>query len=240
MSIINKLLSGKAKEYLKKKVGVPDMFVSLERLKNLGFNPKQIVDVGAFEGEWTAAVSQIFPAAKILMCEAMPAKEAKLKLLTNHNANIDYEIAVLGAEDGKDVFFTELETASSVLEEQSATHNRVARKTSSLNTVLTKRNIPKVDLIKLDVQGYELEVLTGFGKYIATADAILTEASLLEIHKGVPLVRDVINFMGESGFVLYDICSVSTRRPLDNALWQTDLLFVRQNSIFRQDKRYNA
>lgn len=239
MSIVNKLLTGKAKEYLKRKVGVPDMFVSLERLRNLGFNPKQIIDVGAFEGEWTAATSLIFPNAEILMVEAMPQKETKIRQL-KANPKIDYEIAVLGAVDGKEVFFTELETASSVLEEQAASHNRVARKTSSLNTILTKRKISKVDLIKLDVQGYELEVLAGFDQYIGNTEVILTEASLLEIHKGVPLVRDVINYMGERGFVLYDICSVSTRRPLDNALWQTDLLFVKENSKLRQDKRYNA
>ena len=238
MSIINKLLTEKAKEYLKKKVGVPDMFFSLERLKHLGFNPNQIIDVGAYEGEWTKVVSQLFPEANILMCEAMPSKEEKLKPLIN--SRINYEIGVLGAEDGKEVYFTELETASSVLEEEATTHKRVARKTSSLNTVLAKRNIAKVDLIKLDVQGYELEVLSGFEKYISSTDVILTEASLLDIHKGVPLVRDVINFMGDKGFVLYDICSVSTRRPLDNALWQTDLLFVKHNSRFRQDKRYNA
>ena len=239
MSIVNKLLTGKAKEYLKRKVGVPDMFVSLERLRGLGFNPGQKVDVGAFEGEWTATTSLIFPNAKILMVEAMPQKEPALQPLKS-NSNIDYEIAVLGAIDGKDVFFTELETASSVLEENAATHNRIKRQTSSLNSILAKRNIAKVDLIKLDVQGYELEVLAGFDKYMDTTDAILTEASLLDIHKGVPLVRDMINYMGDRGFVLYDICSVSTRRPLDNALWQTDLLFVKENSVFRQDKRYNA
>ena len=239
MSIVNKLLTGKAKEYLKRKVGVPDMFVSLERLRSLGFNPVQIVDVGAFEGEWTVTTSLIFPNAKILMVEAMPQKVLALQPLKS-NSNIDYEIAVLGEADGKDVFFTELETASSVLEENAATHNRIKRQTSSLNSILAKRNIAKVDLIKLDVQGYELEVLAGFDKYMATTDAILTEASLLDIHKGVPLVRDMINYMGDRGFVLYDICSVSTRRPLDNALWQTDLLFVKENSVFRQDKRYNA
>lgn len=238
MGIINKLLTAKAKEYLKRKVGMPDMFVSLERLRNLGFSPKQIVDVGAFEGEWTAATSHIFPDAKILMVEAMPKKEEKLKLLKT-NPNINYEIAVLGAQDGQDVYFAEIETASSVLEEIEATHSRVKRQTTSLNSVLSQKNIPKVDLIKLDVQGYELEVLAGFDKYIANTEVILTEASLLEIHKGVPLVRDVINYMGDRNFVLYDICSVSTRRPLDNGLWQTDLLFVKEDSVFRADKRYS-
>lgn len=239
MSLFNKLLPASAKEYLKRKVGVPDMFESLERLQALGFSPKQIIDVGAFEGEWARQCSKIFPQSNILMVEAMLQKEARLNPICSSNDKIDYEIAVLGGEDGKDVFFTELETASSVLEEQAATHDRVARKTVTLNSVLNRRNIRKVDLIKLDVQGYELEVLKGYEPYMPTTDAILTEASLLEIHTGVPLVRDVMNYMGDRSFVLYDICSVSTRRPLDKALWQTDLLFVKEDSRFRRDKRYS-
>lgn len=238
MRILNKLLTKKAKDYLKLKAGVPDMFISLNRLKMLGFNPGQIIDVGAYEGEWTKVITQLFPDSNILMCEAMPSKEDKLKQLVN--SKINYEIGVLGAQVGKEVFFAEIETASSVLEEEAAVHNRVARKTTTLNTILNERKITKVDLIKLDVQGYELEVLAGFDNYLQNTEAILAEASLIEIHKGVPLVRDVINFMGSRGFVLYDICSVSTRRPIDNALWQTDLLFVKENSVFRKDKRYNV
>jgi len=62
----------------------------------------------------------------------------------------------------------------------------------------------------------------------------------VDIHRGVPLFRYVVEFMYDSGFVAYDICSVSARRPIDLALWQTDLIFVRENSVFRADKRYHA
>jgi hypothetical protein len=92
--------------------------------------------------------------------------------------------------------------------------------------------------MKLDVQGYELEVLKGGDKILPNTEAVILEVSLLDIHKNVPLLRDVVNFMYDYGFVAYDICSVSARRPLDRALWQTDLLFVKENSKFRQNKSY--
>jgi hypothetical protein len=109
-----------------------------------------------------------------------------------------------------------------------------------LNEVIERQAIQKVDFLKLDVQGYELEVLKGFDRYLSETDVILSEVSLLDIHKGVPLIKDVLDFMHGCGFVVYDICSVSTRRPLDHALWQTDLMFVKEDSAFRKDKRYAA
>jgi hypothetical protein len=39
------------------------------------------------------------------------------------------------------------------------------------------------------------------------------------------------------GFVAYDICGL-TRRPLDDALWQADLIFVRNDDPLRRDKGY--
>lgn len=240
MSFINRLVPGSAKNYIRRKSGVPDMFFSLERLKALDFKPQQIIDVGAYEGEWTKKCMHIFPDASYIMFEAMQQKQPKLQQLSKVNSNVAFEIALLAEADDKELFFTELETASSVLEEVVNKQNRKKRKSKSLNSALKHKGVSKVDLIKLDVQGYEVEVLKGFTDYLSTTDVIISEVSLLDIHKEVPLIRDVINFMYDYNFVVYDICSVSTRRPLDNALWQTDLLFVKESSDFRSDKRYNG
>jgi len=237
-SLINRLIPTTAKELLKRKSGVPDIFFSIERLKEAGFAPTEIVDVGAYEGEWTKRCSCIYPEARFLMIEAMQAKSPVLQTLCAAEKKMRFEIGVLGAESGKEVFFSEIETASSVLEEVVTRHDRTRRKTVALDEIIEKNNIDKVDFLKLDVQGYELEVLKGFRRHIENTEVILSEVSLLDIHKGVPLVRDVLNFMYEFSFVAFDICSVNIRRPLDGALWQTDLLFVKENSRFRSNKAY--
>ncbi|HEY0579358.1 MAG TPA: FkbM family methyltransferase [Candidatus Nitrosocosmicus sp.] len=224
------------KNYIKARAGVPDMFSSLKNLKRIGFKPLQIVDVGAYQGEWTKNCLKIFPEANYLMVEGMEIKKPFLEDL-NRYSNISYEIALLGASTGKEVYFSEIETASSVLEEVVTQQKRTKKVLATLDDILIKHSIRKVDLLKLDVQGYELEILKGYERYFDKTEVILSEVSLLDIHKNCPLIKDILNEMYKYGFVAYDICS-ATRRPLDNALWQTDILFVKEESIYRNDKRY--
>mgnify|MGYP001263629321 CR=1 FL=1 len=233
------LLPASFKEKLRKRMGVPDMFFSLERMKQSGFSPRNIVDVGAYEGAWTRKCATLFPDADYLMVEAMPKKKEQLERVSReHRIKSQVAIAVLGSGDGQEVYFSELETASSVLEENETQHQRVLRKTRSLDRIVQEAGFNEIDLLKLDVQGYELEVLKGFGEHIKKTEVIISEISLIDIHKGVPLLRDVVNFMFDRGFVTYDICSVSIRRPLDGALWQTDFMFVKHDSVFRSKKGY--
>lgn len=239
MSAFSKIFPLFLKRYIQEKSGVPDMFLSLKRLKRLGFDPQCIVDIGAYEGEWTKECLKIFPYANYLMVEAILQKQSRLNAIVSKYSNVKYELSLVGAQEGEEVSFTELETASSVLDEVIVKHNRVKRKMRRLDGIVKEQEINKVDLIKLDVQGYELEVLKGFGEFLQNTDIIIMECSLIDIHKNSPLVREVLNFMFDYGFVVYDICSVSTRRPLDKALWQTDLIFVKENSRFRSDKRYS-
>ena len=56
----------------------------------------------------------------------------------------------------------------------------------------------RVQLLKLDVQGYELEVLKGADGLLSAAEVVLLEASLIPVNKGCPLIADVIRFMDES------------------------------------------
>ena len=93
------------------------------------------------------------------------------------------------------------------------------------------------DFLKIDVQGYELEVLKGSEKSLDKIRVILAEVNLIDIHKNVPLLSDIVNWLNDRDWVAYDICGL-TRRPLDQALWQADFIFVPRNSSFRSDKRW--
>jgi hypothetical protein len=67
---------------------------------------------------------------------------------------------------------------------------------------------------------------------------VLTEINLLDLHENVPLLHEIVAWLAERGFVAYDICG-TTRRPLDDALWQTDMIFVRKDDALRRDKGYS-
>lgn len=242
-SIIRRLVPNSFKQDMKIRIGAPHMFWSIRNLRDNGLKAENIIDIGAYKGEWTDDVLKIYPNASYLLLEGNPAREADLKkfMIAHPKHKLSYQIALLGEKPNEEKQFNILDTASSVLEEHNAPSNVQATlqlKTKCLDDICADRKISKVDLMKLDVQGYELEILKGGKRVLQNTQAVLMEVSLLDIHKGVPLIREVINFMYEYDFVVYDICSVSARRPLDKALWQTDLLFVKEVSVFRQNKSY--
>ncbi|WP_379093589.1 FkbM family methyltransferase [Pedobacter sp. UC225_65] len=226
--IISRLIPNKFIKYLKNRLGVPNQASSLLRLKELGFEPQHILDIGAYEGHWALEVAAIFPKAHILMIEGQKAKEDILSKRLNEIPNTELRIALLGAET-KNVTFNIYETASSVFKEDNETNAKIEQiELQLLDQIVADTRFEKTDLIKLDTQGYELEILKGGIKTLQSAQLVLIEVSLLGIYKGAPLVDEVIHFMKSHGFILYDICTLM-RRPYDNALYQSDFLFIKQN-----------
>ena len=234
--LIKKLLPENFKQNMKDQLGVPSLSALLKQLKARGYTPAVVYDIGAYEGHWALDFLKIFEGVPVYMFEAQQLKELFLKTLCDKRSNLHYAIALLGSTAGVAVQFEENETASHV---SALVHSgKCNRITDTLDLLLEKNNFPLPDFLKLDVQGYELEILKGGQKALANAQFCLLEVSLLDVEAGgVPLLKDVINFMDDFEYCAYDI-SQFIRRPYDKALWQIDMLFVKKDSRFIANKRW--
>lgn len=236
LKLIKKLFPHSFKNTIKDHLGVPSLRWALKNLKKAGYNPKVVYDIGAYEGYWTREFLEVFHGAEVYMFEAQTKKEKYLKNVTDSIPNTHYAIALLGAQDGTEVQFVEAETGSHVVKNDTEI-SKWNRKTSTLDCLYENNKWPLPDFLKLDVQGFELEVLKGGAKTLQAAEFCLLEITLLDVGGGAPLLIDVVNYMQQQQFQAYDI-SQFIRRPYDKALWQIDMLFVKKSSPYISEKRW--
>ena len=168
------------------------------------------------------------------MDDANEEKRTSLSVPTN-DLGAEFQIALLGPADGAEYNDHVMGMGSSVFEENSP-HARTNRavQAKSLDTCLSGK---KPDFLKLDVQGFEIEVMKGATNVLTQVAAVLLELSLIEINKGAPLFTEVVAFLDERGFAPLDILEIH-RRPLDMATDQIDFIFVRKESELLADIRH--
>jgi hypothetical protein len=107
----------------------------------------------------------------------------------------------------------------------------------TIDSVLADHRGFHPDFVKLDIQGFELRALAGATSIFGRTEMLILEVSLFEFMVGQPLARDVIAFMGDRGYEIYDIPGF-LRRPFDGALGQMDLAFVRQGGRLRSSDQW--
>jgi len=238
MNIIKKLLPFKYKRSVKENLGVPSLHWSLQNLKKKKFNPRSVLDIGAYEGYWTLDLLEVFPAAQVLMVEAQENKKPFLDKVKHNYPGTDYSVTLLSSVDGEEKYFCENETASSITLSPAAGLSTKTLRTRTLDSLLQEKQFPLPDLMKLDVQGHELEVLKGATVALAHAEICLLEVTLIDFGEGNPLLLEMINYMDNNGFQAYDI-SQFIRRPYDKALFQIDMFFIKKNSSMIAEKRWD-
>jgi FkbM family methyltransferase len=239
VSWLARLVPDKAKRELKEQLGVPSMESTLDRMRRNGFAPRVAIDVGAYSGEWTTLCKDVFPATRVLMIEPQAGRLPDLARVAAAYEGVSLVQTLLGSEPMERVAFYEKETASSVLPEVERNDEPSSYLPMvTLDALLEEQNYERPDLLKLDVQGYELEVLKGGERTLASAEAVLLEVNLIPIHEGAPLLHEVVAYMAERHFRAYDICTLY-RRPYDLALWQVDVMFVTTKSPLVASKRWD-
>lgn len=217
--------------------------LKLAKARDRGLRVNFAVDGGAAEGRWAAELKAIYPAARVLCVEPRADAQPALRARAARLDGVVVAQTLLGAAEGNVAFYQHPSHGdqSSVLPAagRAGAVSPVAAPMTTLDRLVAKLGLPDPDLIKLDLQGYELECLKGASRCLAHAEAVLLEVSFIEIYRGMPLIGAVVPFMSERGFRVYDVPSL-WHRPLDGALAQGDFLFVAERSQLLSDARWSA
>jgi FkbM family methyltransferase len=198
----------------------------LDFYKNKGINFLNVFDIGVFEGNWSRMFKKIFPNANILMIEANLEKEQKLKNIGN------YRICLLGSEDGKQVKFFKCqkhgkEMGNTVFQENSSLNfTYEERLTTKLDTLLLGKD--SFDLIKMDIQGSELDCIKGGERIINNSKYLLLELQTANYNLNAPYSSEVISYLKQINFELMDIFELIYK---NGYLVQVDFLFRQKNLV---------
>jgi FkbM family methyltransferase len=208
---------------------------ALSTVAGLGLRPATVFDVGAAVG--TTPLYAAFPHAHHVLIEPLDECASQLRTVAASLRHCDVFIGTAGATERTVMLNVHPDpSGSSLLMEHESGHvNGVPRAVEqrTLDRLADDFRTSPPYFLKLDTQGSELEVLRGAEQNVLPATVgVLVETSLFQFFDGGPLIADVIEYMSSHGFVIYDVVDLQYR-PLDGALSQLDLLFVRSDDQLR-------
>ncbi|MEG4998381.1 FkbM family methyltransferase [Microcoleus sp. B4-D4] len=217
------------------------MFGSLWNAKQLGFEPETVIDVGA--GLGTFEIYEAFPKARYLLIEPIAENEPYLKKICQYLERADYIIAAASKKAGLVPLQVNLSNLihSYISEEGEASSETFELRTIpavTLDEVCKIRQLEGPYLIKVDVDGRELDVLAGASQILQNTEFVIVEVALYVLSR-FDKMYTVIEFMKEQGFVAYDIVDPGYRLS-DLALSQVDMVFVKESGQFTKESRYAA
>jgi hypothetical protein len=104
--------------------------------------------------------------------------------------------------------------------------------TVRFDDVAKKNDLPAPEIVKIDVQGGELEVIKGFGHCLDAVVAVELEASFVEHYEGQASLATIYRFLVERGFGLIEARTFGVRAT-ENAE-QANLYFVKRSTTTRR------
>ena len=94
-----------------------------------------------------------------------------------------------------------------------------------------KNDLKKIDLVKIDVQGFEPEVLDGFGSMLSIVDVVITELKFYDYYERSLSFSDLEKIFHKVGFKLYDISHIS-KNPMNGRTDWVDVIYVRDKKSY--------
>ena len=205
--------------------------------KRNGFSPSTIIDGGAYHGLWTHQAAMLFPGAQFILVEPNPfLKSIIQKNIVPITPSPLIVESALGSASGKANLnlwrSAESDPGASLLEHVSGPSVQSFEVNVTTVDEICEEHKLLPDLIKLDLQGGELAALKGATKALRTCECLVIEFSCLRAYIDRTTPRDLLDFMGDHDYSLYDIVGLADR-PYDEALMGGDFIFVKNSSPLR-------
>ncbi|MEZ5933827.1 MAG: FkbM family methyltransferase [Alphaproteobacteria bacterium] len=202
-----------------------------------GYRFATVIDIGANRGQFTLLAAGLFPDAEIIAFEPLIGPYRRLFEVAAGLPHVRVVNAAIGASRCSLAMNVSRRDDSSSLLPIGVLQREIFPKTGHDHTEevqvgplgdhVAPDEIARPSLLKIDVQGYELEVLKGSQDLLERIDVIYVEASFVELYQGQPLAEEVIDALARQGFheqARHNLC-----RDRKGRLVQADFLFERDD-----------
>ena len=180
---------------------------------------KTIFEVGSRDGLDAISLSNDYPESNVYSFECNPQTVdiCKKNIENSLKKNIKFYDFALGNEDGSFPFYSYVKYENTQYEIESSGSSSFFKRddfddcqkyikdveVKNVCNFCKENDVQKIDLLCMDVQGYELNILKGCGEMLYDIDYVILEVTkpgLVSIYNSSPSYQDINSFMIENGF----------------------------------------
>jgi FkbM family methyltransferase len=181
---------------------------------------RTVFDVGAFQGDATSRYAELFPDAEIYAFEPYPPSYEALEAMYSNTPRIHLVNAAVSSRPGEATFYVNgVASTNSLLPRPSAgrryfspeavTRSTISVPTISIDEFRAKHNVPVPDILKLDIQGMELEALRGAEQTLNSGrggvSLVFSEVTFVPHYEKGVLFDELSSYLRKRGFTLFNI-----------------------------------
>lgn len=230
----------KARDLQRKKIPF-EHYRELNKSWMTGTGVKTVLDVGANTGQFAKLAREVFPEAVIYSFEPLPDCYEKLQHALPGDENFHPFNNAIGSSLSTLQFFRSVHSPSSSFLQMEDLHKQafpesrngqeqepVLVKVDTLDNFFDSKKPAGTILLKVDVQGFEKEVIAGATEMLKRVKIVVMEISFLKLYKDQPLFHDIYTRMVELGF-RYHGNLAQMLHPGTGEVVQADSIFVRED-----------
>jgi FkbM family methyltransferase len=185
-------------------------YTMISDLVRQGVLPRTVIDVGANVGQFAIAAAKLFPEVFVHSFEPNPNSVRQLQRNVQSLRNVAVYPSAIGEREGEIDFHINSHSHSSSVLALSENHQNafpdarevgtIRAKMTTLDKVFGGVTLAAPVLLKLDVQGYEAQVLRGSPEVLKRVDYLVVEVSFKPMYQGETLFMDIARLGETFGF----------------------------------------